>query len=70
MPAGAYDEFAMLEENASEFGVPWSGPPNVRREGVGLTDGGTLSALVWAGPGGAGSETAPPPRWCCSTARR
>ena len=61
MPAGAYDEFAMLEENASEFGVPWSGPPHVRRERVGLTDGGMLSALVWAGPGGAGSDAAPPP---------
>jgi pimeloyl-ACP methyl ester carboxylesterase len=43
----AYDEFALFHENAEEFGLPWSGPPAVRREDVDLGDGRHLSALVW-----------------------
>ena len=32
-PAGGhYDEFSLFEENATEAGLPWSGPPTVRRE--------------------------------------
>ena len=43
----AYDEFSMFHENASEFGLEWSGPPTVRREEVLTEDGRRLSALVW-----------------------
>lgn len=41
-----YDEFAMFHENASEFGLPFDGPPAVRRESVDV-GGRTMSALVW-----------------------
>jgi pimeloyl-ACP methyl ester carboxylesterase len=50
----AYDELSLFHQNASEFGLPWPGPPNVRREDVALTGGGTLSALVW------GPDVGPP----------
>lgn len=43
----AYDEFSMFRDNATEAGLPYDGPPNVRRVGVPLPDGRTLSALVW-----------------------
>jgi pimeloyl-ACP methyl ester carboxylesterase len=42
-----YDEFSMFAENAEEFGIPYDGPPVVRRESVDLGDGRQLSALVW-----------------------
>lgn len=42
-----YDEFSYFEENAREFGIPWEGPPRVRRTAVSLPDGRALSALVW-----------------------
>jgi pimeloyl-ACP methyl ester carboxylesterase len=42
-----YDEFSMFHENAQEFGIPYDGPPAVRREAVELGDGRDLSALVW-----------------------
>jgi pimeloyl-ACP methyl ester carboxylesterase len=46
-----YDEFSMFHENAEEFGLPWDGPPTVRREEVEVEPGRHLSALVWgAGP--------------------
>ncbi|HEV7526601.1 MAG TPA: alpha/beta hydrolase [Acidimicrobiia bacterium] len=44
--APAYDEFSLFHENAEEFGIPWTGPPVVRRATV-ETSGGTISALVW-----------------------
>jgi len=37
----------MFHENAAEFGLPFPGPPRVRRESVELGDGRSLSALVW-----------------------
>jgi pimeloyl-ACP methyl ester carboxylesterase len=43
----AYDEFAYFHENAEEFGLPYDGPPTVRRTAVPLGDGRSLSALVW-----------------------
>src|SRR4051812_39991760 len=43
----AYDEFSMFEDNATEVGLPWSGPPVVRRESVDVGDGRSVSALVW-----------------------
>jgi pimeloyl-ACP methyl ester carboxylesterase len=42
-----YDEFSMFHENASEFGIAYAGPPQVRRESVDVGDGRALSALVW-----------------------
>ena len=43
-----YDEFGLFHENAEEFGLPWEGPPLVRRESVVVApDGRRLSALVW-----------------------
>jgi pimeloyl-ACP methyl ester carboxylesterase len=42
-----YDEFSMFHENAEEFGIPYDGPPTVRREAVELEPGRRLSALVW-----------------------
>lgn len=42
-----YDEFSMFHENAEEFGLPYDGPPTVRREFVEVSPGRRLSALVW-----------------------
>jgi pimeloyl-ACP methyl ester carboxylesterase len=42
-----YDEFGLFHENAAEFGLPYDGPPAVRRESVELGPGRHLSALVW-----------------------
>ncbi len=42
-----YDEFGLFHENAEEFGLPYDGPPTVRRESVELPDGRKISALVW-----------------------
>lgn len=42
-----YDEFSLFHENAEEFGLPYDGPPVVRRQAVHLGDGRALSALVW-----------------------
>ncbi len=53
VPEGAtYDEFSMFEDNATEAGLPWGGPPAVRRESVEVAPGRRVSALVWG--------TAPP----------
>jgi pimeloyl-ACP methyl ester carboxylesterase len=43
----AYDEFSYFHENAEEFGLPYEGPPTVRREFVEVAPGRRLSALVW-----------------------
>ena len=37
----------MFDDNATEVGLPWSGPPVVRRESVEVAPGRDLSALVW-----------------------
>lgn len=42
-----YDEFAYFQDNASEFGLPWRGPPRVERRAVDLGGGRELSALRW-----------------------
>jgi pimeloyl-ACP methyl ester carboxylesterase len=42
-----YDEFGLFHENAEEFGLPFDGPPIVRREFVEVEPGRSLSALVW-----------------------
>ncbi len=43
----AYDEFSYFQDNASEFGIAYDGPPVVRREFVEVAPGRSLSALVW-----------------------
>lgn len=43
----AYDEFGLFHENAEEFGLPYDGPPTVRRASVEVGPGRQLSALVW-----------------------
>jgi esterase len=43
----SYDEFALFHENAAEFGLPFTGPPTVRRATVEVEPGRSLSALVW-----------------------
>jgi pimeloyl-ACP methyl ester carboxylesterase len=42
-----YDEFGLFHENAEEFGLPYDGPPVVRRAPVPVVGGRHLSALVW-----------------------
>jgi pimeloyl-ACP methyl ester carboxylesterase len=42
-----YDEFGLFHENAEEFGLPFDGPPVVRRVSVEVDPGRRLSALVW-----------------------
>jgi pimeloyl-ACP methyl ester carboxylesterase len=42
-----YDEFGLFHENAAEAGLPWSGPPDVRRVTVDVDAGRNISALVW-----------------------
>ena len=43
----AYDEFGLFHENAEEFGLPYDGPPIVRRADVEVAPGRRLSALLW-----------------------
>jgi pimeloyl-ACP methyl ester carboxylesterase len=47
VPPVEYDEFGLFHENAQEYGIPWHGPPNVRREFVEVGGGRRVSALVW-----------------------
>ncbi len=42
-----YDEFGLFHENAEEYGLPYDGPPEVRREFVEVAPGRRVSALVW-----------------------
>jgi pimeloyl-ACP methyl ester carboxylesterase len=42
-----YDEFGLFHENAREYGLPYDGPPTVRREEVEVEAARTVSALVW-----------------------
>ena len=46
----AYDEFGLFQENAEEAGLPWDGPPSVRRVSVAVPSGHHMSALVWGAP--------------------
>ena len=45
-----YNEFGFFHENAGEYGIPYPGPPNVRRETIAMRDGRVMSALVWGKP--------------------
>jgi len=42
-----YDELGLFHENAAEYGIPYPGPPAVRRVEVEVGPGRHLSALVW-----------------------
>jgi pimeloyl-ACP methyl ester carboxylesterase len=42
-----YDEFGLFAENAAEAGLPWSGPPRVRRFSVDIGAGRQVSGLRW-----------------------
>ena len=42
-----YDEFGLFHENAQEHGLPFPGPPTVRRASVAVAPDRRLSALVW-----------------------
>jgi pimeloyl-ACP methyl ester carboxylesterase len=43
-----YDEFGLFHENAEEYGLPFDGPPLVRRVAVEVAPGRRMSALVWS----------------------
>jgi pimeloyl-ACP methyl ester carboxylesterase len=42
-----YDEFGLFHENAEEYGIPYAGPPRVRRVDVEVSPGRRVSNLVW-----------------------
>jgi pimeloyl-ACP methyl ester carboxylesterase len=42
-----YDEFGLFSENAAEYGLPYPGPPAVRRVDVEVSPGRKVSSLVW-----------------------
>jgi pimeloyl-ACP methyl ester carboxylesterase len=42
-----YDEFGMFEDNATEVGLPWDGPPAVERVAVAVDGTREVSALRW-----------------------
>ncbi|HWD56250.1 MAG TPA: alpha/beta hydrolase [Acidimicrobiales bacterium] len=49
-----YDEFGLFHENAAEYGLPFDGPPDVRRVDVEVSPGRRVSSLLW------GAETGGP----------
>ena len=42
-----YDEFGLFHENAAEYGLPFDGPPDVRRVDVEVAPGRRVSSLQW-----------------------
>ncbi len=42
-----YDEFGLFHENAAEYGLPYGGPPDVRRVEMEVGDGRRVSSLLW-----------------------
>ncbi len=42
-----YDEFGLFHENAAEYGLPYPGPPDVRRVDVEVSPGRLVSSLCW-----------------------
>ncbi|HEY1651232.1 MAG TPA: alpha/beta fold hydrolase [Acidimicrobiales bacterium] len=42
-----YDEFGLFHENAAEYGLPFDGPPDVRRVDVEVSPGRRVSSLQW-----------------------
>jgi pimeloyl-ACP methyl ester carboxylesterase len=47
-----YDEFGLFHENASEYGLPYDGPPDVRRVQVDVGGGRQVSGLLWGAAAG------------------
>ncbi len=47
MDAAGYEEFSFFHENAGEYGLPFPGPPRVRRLAVEVEPGRSLSGLLW-----------------------
>jgi pimeloyl-ACP methyl ester carboxylesterase len=47
-----YDEFGLFHENAAEYGLPYDGPPDVRRVDVEVAPGRRVSSLQWGGSTG------------------
>ncbi len=47
MTLPADDEFALLEDNATEVGLPWHARPAVARRAITLPDKRRVSAIVW-----------------------
>ncbi|MGE0385789.1 MAG: alpha/beta fold hydrolase [Gammaproteobacteria bacterium] len=43
----SYDEFSMFQDNCTEAGIPWRGPPRVERRFFDVGAGQRVSALVW-----------------------
>src|SRR5262245_40652037 len=43
----SYDEFSLFADNASDAGLPYDGPPTVRRVLVEVNPGQRMSLLVW-----------------------
>jgi pimeloyl-ACP methyl ester carboxylesterase len=43
----SYDEFGLFSENAAEYGLPYPGPPDVRRVEVVVSPGRKVSSLQW-----------------------
>jgi len=54
-----YDEFGLFHENAAEYGIAYSGPPEVRRVEVEVSPGRNVSALVDITPGVNAEKAAP-----------
>ncbi len=46
-PTAPYDEFGLLAENAAEAGLPFPGPPAVRRQSFTVTACQAVSAIIW-----------------------
>jgi pimeloyl-ACP methyl ester carboxylesterase len=47
-----YDEFGLFHENAAEYGIPYDGPPDVRRVDVEVAPGRKVSSLLWGADSG------------------
>src|SRR5438445_449225 len=56
MCSAPYEEFALLRQNADEYGLAWEGDPVVERRAVEVEPGRNLSVLVWGGSGPEGVE--------------
>src|SRR2546423_15048308 len=56
MCSAPYEEFALLRQNADEYGLAWEGDRVVERRAVEVEPGRSLSVVVWGGSGPDGVE--------------
>jgi pimeloyl-ACP methyl ester carboxylesterase len=56
MCSAPYEEFALLRQNADEYGLAWEGDPVVERRAVEVEPGRSLSVVVWGGSAPDGVE--------------